>query len=128
MQTNSNDMSRENGFYVTVFNGAPGGGYSNAAFLAIKNSGSGSSGGTVKNINDNDTIYPDTYQETNSTFDEEETASDLASAAIFGSNSFLPSVLIQWVLLAIVIMIIIIIARRVFGGKQSYDDSPLKHA
>jgi len=53
----------------------------------------------------------------------------LAASVVLGSeNSFLPSGLIQWVLLAIVIASIIILVRKVFGAREEYDSAPLKHA
>ncbi len=53
----------------------------------------------------------------------------LAASVVLGSeNSFLPSGLIQWVLLAIVIVSVIILVRKVFGAREEYDSTPLKHA
>lgn len=53
--------------------------------------------------------------------------SGLAAGAIFGGNSFMPSGIVQWLLLAIFILLIVIIVRKIFGEKQ-YHQSPLKHA
>lgn len=53
---------------------------------------------------------------------------DLAANAIFGHVGFLPSGLLQWILFAILILIIVILTRRVFGGSKKYHDTPLKHA
>jgi hypothetical protein len=52
---------------------------------------------------------------------------DLASNAVFGSNSFLPSGLIQWIFFAIIILLIVVLARKVFGAKEEYHSTPLKH-
>lgn len=52
----------------------------------------------------------------------------LAANAVFGENGFLPSGLLQWILFAIIILIAIILARRVFGRKDKYHQAPLKHA
>lgn len=109
VQINSNDVNTyetNGGFYITVFNGAPGGGYSNAAFFGVNNAASA----------------------TNGTDNNSKNYGSLASNAIFGSNSFLPSGLIQWVLFAIIILIIVIIVRKIFGGKEHYDELPMKHA
>ena len=54
-------------------------------------------------------------------------AGSLAANAFYGVNSFLPSGLIQWVLFAIFILLIIILARTVFGVKESYHSTQLKH-
>ena len=53
--------------------------------------------------------------------------SSLAANAIYGTKSFGPSGLIQWILLAILILIITILTRRVFA-RRKYHNSPLKHA
>lgn len=90
------------GFFITVWNGAPGGGYSNASFF------------TVSNV----------ATSTNT----DKTNNSLASNAIFGSDSFLPSGLMQWVILAIIILLIVIFARKVFGASKNYHETPLKHA
>jgi len=110
VQINSNDINTyqaNGGFYITVFNGAPGGGYSNAAFFAVNNN----AGST-----------------TNGTDSSNKSYGSLASNAIFGSNSFLPSGLVQWILFAIIILIIVIIIRKIFGGREHYDELPMKHA
>ena len=55
------------------------------------------------------------------------TVSDLTASAIYGSNSFLPSGLIQWILFAIFILLLVILTRIIFGAKENYHASPLKH-
>ncbi len=54
------------------------------------------------------------------------TNSNLAANVIYGSNSFLPSGLVQWILFAIFILIIIILIRKVFGGEKNYHATPMK--
>jgi hypothetical protein len=54
--------------------------------------------------------------------------SNLAANALFGSNGFLPSGLIQWILFAIFILLIVILARIIFGAKRKYGSTPLKHS
>lgn len=51
----------------------------------------------------------------------------LAAGAIFGGDGFMPSGIVQWLLLAIFILLIVIIVRKIFGEK-AYHESPLKHA
>jgi hypothetical protein len=53
---------------------------------------------------------------------------NVAANAFFGGFSFLPSGLIQWVLLAIFILLIIIVVRKVTGRDETYHNEPLKHA
>lgn len=54
-------------------------------------------------------------------------ANNLASNAIFGSNSFLPSGLVQWILFAILILLIVILVRRIFGAKEEYKKQSMKY-
>lgn len=55
------------------------------------------------------------------------TDSSLAANAIFGSNSFLPSGLIQWILFAILVLLIVILVRKIYGGGEAYHAAPMKH-
>ncbi len=55
------------------------------------------------------------------------TNSGLAASAIFGSKGFLPSGIIQWILLAILVLLIVIIARKIYGADAAYHATPMKH-
>ena len=44
--------------------------------------------------------------------------SDLVANAIFGSNSFTPSGLIQWILFAILVLLVVILVRKIYGGSE----------
>src|SRR3989344_2876587 len=109
------------GFFITIYNRAPGGGYSNGVFFTVN---SNSTAGANVN-NDNNNVSPDTYTEIEN---ETDNYSNLASNAIFGSGSFLPSGLVQWILFAILILLIVILARKIFGARENYDQAPMKHA
>jgi hypothetical protein len=125
VQTNGNDIytyQSKGGFFITVFNRTPGGGYSNAVFFTVNNNAT-ASGANTNNVNNSPDTFTETINGTNN-----DNYSSLASNAIFGSNSFLPSGLIQWVLFGIIILLIVIIARRVFGAREKYEESPMKHA
>ena len=79
---------------------------------------------TTNSTNSNTaTTTPSTEDNTSTT----NSTNDLASNAIFGSSSFLPSGLIQWILFAIFILIIIILVRRIFGATETYEEAPMKH-
>lgn len=107
MQITGDDTSAyetSGGFYITVFNNAPGGGYSNAAFFSI-GAGIQTKNGTVNDNNFN----------------------SLASNAIFGSDGFMPSGLMQWILFAIVILLIVILARKVSSARKNYEEKAMKH-
>ena len=142
IRLNPNDTYNTDGIYINVFNGFPGGGYSNAKFFTINNRT------TVTNINNNnnqsstitrtttntenntdntDNTYSNTNQtENTTTTDTNSKSSNLAATAIFGSNGFLPSGLMQWILFAIIILLIVILARRVFGARAKYNEAPMK--
>lgn len=134
VKLNNNDLVNAGTFYITVFNKDPEGGYSNAIIFTVNGVNSVSTvDGQNQNINSNTNLEQDTFKEmnqgqSNNSSNGNESVSNLASNAIFGSNSFMPSGIIQWILLAIIIMIIIIITRKVFGGEDRYHSTPLKHA
>lgn len=125
----SNDVAQNGGFFISVYNTSPDGGYSNAVRFSNKekavttvNSTSKQNQSSSYENNNTDTSYE------SSQYEEEENYNSLASNAIFGSDSFLPSGIIQWILFAILILIIVILARKIFGAKENYDDAPMKHA
>lgn len=118
------------GFFITVWNDAPGGGHSNTAFFAVnkttpatsttRNTQNNQSNETSNNFtNFNDTLSGDNQSDEN--------ISNLASNAIFGANGPYPSGVIQWVFFAIMILLIVILVRKVFGGSARYHATPLKH-
>lgn len=121
VQINTNEpYTTENGFYVSVANGEPGGGFSNAVFFALKGDMLPLSPGNA---------YPNTYNPgamNQSGYGAN--GQGLASSVILGGASFLPSGLIQWVLTAIILLFIVILVRKIFGGRERYDTTPLKHA
>ena len=59
---------------------------------------------------------------------EEDKYKNLAASAIFGDIGFMPSGLFQWILFAILILLIIILVRRIFGGSKKFHETPLKKA
>jgi hypothetical protein len=146
IRLNQNDTYNTDGFYINVFNGFPGGGYSNAilfstnSLVPVVNANNNPSStitrntNTITNTNNTDNIYSNTNSienvtNTNNDNDTNKNSNNLAATAILGSaNSFLPSGLIQWVFFAIIILLIVIFIRRIFGAKKNYEETPLKHA
>lgn len=123
------DLSPANGFFVTVFNGTPGGGYSNAVSFNISDMPAPANMNSSNNSANTGNTYPDTAQPQNTnTSTSNAKYSALASNSIFGATGFLPSGLIQWILFGIIILLIIIIARKIFGASDKYHNEPLKHA
>ncbi|MEK7500458.1 MAG: IPT/TIG domain-containing protein [Patescibacteria group bacterium] len=134
MKLLENDLYRDTPFYVTVFNRGPGGGHSNAAnFTIYQNSAPrGSVQSKSNTVSTSGTVVmsetPDTFYEIPSAQGRGSQVGSLASNAIFGENGFLPSGLIQWILFAIVILLIVILVRKVFGAQENYHATPLKHS
>ena len=130
MQISGDDISlyRSNGgFYITVFNPTPGGGYSSAAFFKVNKTYV--PGGVTIDANGTSSNYIDTVQTDNgnNNANANKDVSDLASNAIFGSNTFYPSGLIQWILFAILILLIVILVRKIYGADKKYHSTPMKH-
>jgi len=146
IRLNSDDTRNTDGIYINVFNGFPGGGYSNAELFTINKivapttnnnypTATKATTYTTSNTTKTTNTYPSTNQTKNTTNtssdsvddnDTEKSYSNLASNAIFGSTGFLPSGLIQWILFAIIILLIVILSRRVFDAKKKYDEAPMK--
>jgi hypothetical protein len=123
------DLEDSNGKYINVY--VPGVGYSNARFFEIN--GYAAPAPSEEAVDPNSHLYTDNPEATQNAQTENgstvgENASALASTAILGSNSFLPSGLMQWILFAIIILLIIIIVRKVLGLGDKYHNTPLKHA
>lgn len=134
VQISATDVNNPNGFFITVWNPAPGGGYSNSETFTINN--------VVANVNNNSqnntysnstnsTTYSsntDSTNTSNNTNSNSDTPSNLASNVIFGStDSFMPSGIIQWILFAILVLVIVILVRKISGASDEYHDAPLKH-
>jgi hypothetical protein len=123
IQINSSDTYNKDGFFVTVWNQAPGGGYSNAVYFTLKTVTAPARTNTnSNNSNTSNNSYSNTTEENTDSY------SNLASNVIYGSDTFLPSGLMQWVLIAIIILLLIIIVRKLFGAEDNYHASPLKHS
>ena len=123
MQITGNDtylFQSNGGFYITVFNPAPGGGYSNAVFFTIKDTGES----VAETANNTSTNFTDTAG-SGSVNDTNE--SNLAGNAIFGANGLFHSGLIQWIFAAILVLVAVILARRIYGADKKYQATPLKH-
>jgi len=83
---------------------------------------------TVAKTSTNSTVKKATTTTTTAKTEVSDKYEALAANAIFGDVGFLPSGLLQWILFAILVLIIVILTRRVFGGAKKYHQTPLKHA
>lgn len=112
---------------VHVYNPGPGGGLSNKTYLNIKPAGS-VAGASTKKVTASKASVKNPYAfqpASESDFQSEYDYNALTGNALFGANGFLPTGILQWILFAILILLIVIIARKVF---KKEDHSPLKHA
>ncbi len=125
IQLNQNDIQKDL-LYVSVFNEGPGGGYSNALSLkpttALNTSNENAHTNNNSSINDNRS-----NSGTNISESEDKNVGSLAANAVFGVNTILPSGLIQWVLLAIIVILLVLVVRRLMGLTDAYHATPLKH-
>ena len=53
---------------------------------------------------------------------------ELTANTLFGGEGFLPNSILQWILLAILVLIIVILARKFFGLDEKFQETPLKHS
>lgn len=117
VEITSYDINRtDGGFYITVWNSNSK--YSNAAYFKITDAP------LAYNNSKPIGYYPGQLENVDTNVNGE----SLASSVILGGNTFLPSGIVQWVVVAILILFIIIIARKVFGAREHYDSTPMKHA
>ena len=111
-------------YSITVYNPGPGGGYSNSVPFGV-------SGG---NVNSNSNSYSNSNTQPNSAnintseANGNEDYGGLAATAIIGADGFMPTGLVGWIVAAILITIIIILIRRIYGAEKRYHETPLKHA
>lgn len=133
MRLNPNDLTESATNYVNVFNPSRGA-YSIAAKFKISGF---VAGGTAGNSNGyNPYVDPVSTMNSNNANNgnnanqnpNDRTVSTLASNAIFGVNSLVPNGIIQWILFAIIILMIVILVRKIFGASERYHNSPLKYS
>lgn len=116
---NNSNLNNSYGNTNTNGNTNANGNTNNANSSASKNTKSNTSTSTSTNSN---------QTKNTTTTDANSNYSNLASNAIFGSNGFMPTGLIQWILFAIIVLLLIILVRKIFGGRKNYDEAPMKHA
>ncbi|HAS80465.1 MAG: Cell surface receptor IPT/TIG domain protein [Candidatus Nomurabacteria bacterium GW2011_GWE1_32_28] len=124
------DVYNQDKFFLTVFNGEPGGGYSNASIFTIKNNTVISTTNKTINNNTTDIINTNTIETNNtvSTNNIDENYGSLTANALLGSNSFMPNGIVQWIFFVILIVAIIFLWRYVHRSEEVYMSEPMKHA
>ena len=83
---------------------------------------------TTTNTNNASSVTATVSNNSNPTNGDANSYNGLAANAVYGGNGFLPTGLLQWLLLAIFVLVLIILARLAFGAKKTYHEAPLKHA
>ena len=56
------------------------------------------------------------------------TNNNLVASAISGNDNFMPSSLSEWIVFVILVLLIVALTRKIYGGKEKYDSVPMKHA
>jgi len=79
------------------------------------------------NTTDSNTKVTTTETASANTDKATEKSSNLLANAVFGSNSLMPSGLIQWVFFAILILLVVILFRKIYGGSEKYYAAPMKY-
>jgi hypothetical protein len=85
---------------------------------------------TTTNTTTNTTVSKttDTTKKVATGSDINPTYGSLTANALFGSNSFMPTGLIQWIFFVLLILAIIFLWRYVHFSKEKYMSEPMKHA
>lgn len=141
----ANDMQNQKEFFLTVFNSEIERGYSNASTFSIKNNNTiiNSTNNTANNYSSTSNNVNNNYNNENINNTNTETTTDntvsnidnnkdnfgsLTANALVGSSGFMPTGLVQWILLFIMIIAIIVLWRYIHRSEEEYMSTPLKHA
>jgi ATP-dependent Zn protease len=82
---------------------------------------------TVRNTTNTDTENSNYNYESNAS-DVNESYGSLTANALLGSNTVMPSGLVQWIFLILLVVAIIFLWRYVHRSEEQYMASPMKHA
>jgi hypothetical protein len=128
-QISSFELNTKGDYLISVFNPAPGGGFSNSVnFTATPNiASSTTTSKTATTKTSTTSTKKNTITSTNTKSDKETNVKELAAGAIFGYNSFMPSSLLQWIFFFIFILLAVVLWRKLYVS-ESERSTPLKHA
>jgi hypothetical protein len=120
------DLDGKGTYLVSVYNPSNGS-VSNGVSFTLNRVVAASSAGTVakKTVAKKATATTVAKAKTTST-STSNNSNALTANALSGSNGFLPSSLIEWLLLAILIFLVVILVRKTYMAKEEH--APLKHA
>lgn len=143
MQLDASALKNGGSYPISVSNPGPGGGISNSVMFTVKNViytttnvsrvntvNTSVTNRTVTNTNNNTagTNNSSTSQSNNNGNNSNgNQVGSLAAGAIFGSNAFLPSSLLQWIFFIILILLAIVLWRKLYISEEE-KNKPLKHA
>ena len=116
------DLSYVGGHTITVVNPGPGGGTSNEKYFVVEAPARGAVLGASTTRNTSPTYYGD-----GSVAGDAQEIRNLTASALYG-NGVLPSSLIGWISLAILVLAVVIIVRKILGLEHKFHASPLKHS
>ena len=126
----STDMYGASRRNISVFNPGPGGGNSNTVVFTLSGSAANTTNARTNTVSNTTTQVASSNTNTSTTGSTvlASEAKDLTASAIFGGKGFLPSGLVEWIVVAILILIIVILIRKISGADEKYQAEPLKHA
>ncbi len=115
----ASDLSAAGTHVITVVNPGPGGGVSNGVYFTAKVASQGS----VLGASTSRGAYSPVVDGTSG-----QQLTDLTANVLLGNGSFLPTGIIGWIILAILILIIVLLVRKFLGLDKKYQSTPLKHS
>ncbi len=131
-QLYSSDLNNKGNYLITVLNPVPGGGLSNAVLFTVNSNVVANTVTKTSNNTINKTSTSTSNSTTNTKTDKGTAAvnqaSDQAAGALFGSNAFLPSSLLQWFFFIILILLAVLLWRKLYVSDEEKHHSTLKHA
>ena len=131
MYLQSGDLYGANEKYVSVYNPGPGGGYSNGVRFEVVGASSGTSTSAYQAPSVSTSRSTSTVQNgevMGASQENEPTSSQLVSNALYGSSyGLMPSGLTQWLIFAILVLLVVIVVRKLYL-ENKYHSTPLKHA
>lgn len=122
------DLDGKGTYLVNVYNPSNGSISNGVSFTLNRVVAASSAGTTVakKTVAKSTTATTVAKEKTTPTSNSNNSNALTANALSSGSNGFLPSSLIEWLLLAILIFLVVILVRKTYMAKEEH--APLKHA
>ncbi|MES2416243.1 MAG: IPT/TIG domain-containing protein [Patescibacteria group bacterium] len=117
------DLDGKGTYFVTVYNPSNGS-ISNGVSFTLNKTVATSSGSVTKKVTKSTTSTVAKAKTSSTSTSNNSNA--LSANALSGSNGFFPSSLIEWLLLAILIFLVVILVRKTYMSHEEH--APLKHA